>query len=155
MSKGILFKNSPFIFIFHLLFGCRTTDFELLSSGQSHSLVVKDCVISNFDPKVTRSLWIKLGPYAWLSCKWGLNWDRSNLLSVPLPNKLQKKWSFPLRISSVNLADLVTFTEEIRNRKLHFLWSVGYSLQIILIYCGIVTNFKMRQIWHNINMILF
>ena len=32
----------------------------------------------------------------------------------------KKKWSFPLRISSVN----VTFTEEILNRKLHFLCSV-------------------------------
>ena len=33
---------------------------------------------------------------------------------------LHKKWSFPLRISSVNF---VTFTEEILNRKLHFLYS--------------------------------
>ena len=42
---------------------------------------------------------------------------------------LQKKRSFPLRISSVNViksaepADLVTFTEEILNEKLHFLCS--------------------------------
>ena len=42
-------------------------------------------------------------------------------------NSLHKKWSFPLSISSVNVtksvgngADLVTFTEEILNRKLHF-----------------------------------
>ena len=39
---------------------------------------------------------------------------------------LHKKWSFPLRISSVNVTksattDLVTFTEEILNGKLHFL----------------------------------
>ena len=35
-----------------------------------------------------------------------------------------KKWSFPLRISSVNVtSDLVTFTEEILNGKLHFLCS--------------------------------
>ena len=35
---------------------------------------------------------------------------------------LQKKWSFPLKISSVNLttADLVTFTKEILNGKVHF-----------------------------------
>ena len=39
---------------------------------------------------------------------------------------LHKKWSFPLRISSVNATksagnwDLVTFTEEIHNGKLHF-----------------------------------
>ena len=35
---------------------------------------------------------------------------------------LHKKWSFPLRISSVNL---VTFTEEILDGKLHFLCSVN------------------------------
>ena len=38
----------------------------------------------------------------------------------------QKKWSFQLRISSVNVqfpADLVTFTEEIINGKFHFLCS--------------------------------
>ena len=41
---------------------------------------------------------------------------------------LIRKWSFPLGISSVNVtksaADLVTFTREILNRKLHFLCSV-------------------------------
>ena len=37
---------------------------------------------------------------------------------------LYKKWSVPLRISSVNVsADLVIFTEEILNGKLHFLCS--------------------------------
>ena len=37
---------------------------------------------------------------------------------------LHKKWSFPLRISSENVtADLVTFTEEILNRKLYLLCS--------------------------------
>ena len=46
---------------------------------------------------------------------------------------LHKKWSFPLRISSVNMTKstgncgLVTFTEEILNGKLHFLCSVGSS----------------------------
>ena len=45
------------------------------------------------------------------------------------PQQLHKKWSFPLRISSVNMtklhfpADLVTLTEEILNGKLHFLCS--------------------------------
>ena len=44
---------------------------------------------------------------------------------------LHIKSSFPLRISSVNVtepqetADLITFTEEILNGKLHFLCSVG------------------------------
>ena len=37
-----------------------------------------------------------------------------------LENPLYKEWSFMLRISSVN-ADLVTFTKEIYNGKLHFL----------------------------------
>ena len=43
---------------------------------------------------------------------------------------VHKKWNFPLRISPVNLtnlpetADLVTFTGEILNRKLHFLRTV-------------------------------
>ena len=40
---------------------------------------------------------------------------------------LHKKWSFPLRISSVNVTkftDLVTFTEETFNGKLQFLCSV-------------------------------
>ena len=39
------------------------------------------------------------------------------------PTILHKKWSFPLRVSSVNVipAYLVTFTEEILNGKLHFL----------------------------------
>ena len=38
-------------------------------------------------------------------------------------NYLHKKWSFPLRISSVNVKSFteVTFTEEIVNGKLHFL----------------------------------
>ena len=46
---------------------------------------------------------------------------------------LRKKWSFPLKISSVNVtnslfpAESVIFTEEILNEKLHFLFSVHYS----------------------------
>ena len=49
-----------------------------------------------------------------------------------LPNSLHKNWSFLLGISSVNVAKspgncgLVTFTEEILNGKLHFLWSDCY-----------------------------
>ena len=42
----------------------------------------------------------------------------------PIQVTLHKKWCFPLRISSVIPADLVTFTEEILNGKLHFLCSV-------------------------------
>ena len=43
----------------------------------------------------------------------------------------KKKWRFPLRTSPVNVtkppfpADLVIFTEEILNGKLHFLWNVS------------------------------
>ena len=42
-----------------------------------------------------------------------------------LMQTLHKKWSVPLQTSSVNRinADLVTFTEEIDNGKLHFLFS--------------------------------
>ena len=52
---------------------------------------------------------------------------------------LHKNWSFPLRISSVNVlnpqfpADLVTFTEEILNGRLHFLCS-EYWLNFTLIF---------------------
>ena len=55
------------------------------------------------------------------------NWVSATLKST-FP--LHKKWSFPLRIYSVNVskpqfpADLVTFTEEILNGKLHFFCSV-------------------------------
>ena len=52
---------------------------------------------------------------------------------------LHKNWSFPLRISSVNVLnpqfpeDLVTFTEEILNGRLHFLCS-EYWLNFTLIF---------------------
>ena len=51
------------------------------------------------------------------------------------PNTLHKKWSFPLRISSVNVtkyaenSDLVTFTGEILNGKLNFLCRDGFNLR--------------------------
>ena len=51
---------------------------------------------------------------------------------------LHKKWSFPLRISSVIVikfpADLVTFTEETLNGKLYFLWSVKSEPAISLLF---------------------
>ena len=51
-----------------------------------------------------------------------------------------KKWSFLLRISSVNVtrsANLVTFTEEIFNGKLYFLCSVSsiYIRDVYSIFC--------------------
>ena len=64
---------------------------------------------------------------------------------------LHKKWSFPLRISSANIlipqetGDLVTFTEEILNRKLHFLCSVTPKIQILRPF-KVVQNIKSS--WH-------
>ena len=48
----------------------------------------------------------------------------------------KKKWSFPLRISSVNMTkfpDLVTFTDEILNGKLHFSLSKNISNNIVVV----------------------
>ena len=62
-------------------------------------------------------------------------WSRSNEFSSPfvwlslgekkmgLNQSLHKKRSFPLKISLVNLTKLVTFPEEMLNRKLYFLCS--------------------------------
>ena len=48
---------------------------------------------------------------------------------------LRKKCSFPLRISSLNVfpEDLVTFTEEIHNGKLHFLCSRNPSKSLFIV----------------------
>ena len=58
------------------------------------------------------------------------------MASSKLHSILLKKWSFPLRISSVNVdlvtAYLVRFTEEILHGKLHFLYCAMISR---LIYC--------------------
>ena len=76
----------------------------------------------------------------------GIGW----IFTLKLPERqqtpLHKKWSFQLRISSVNvtksvvscrfgykIADLVTFTEEIFNGKLHFLCSACSSKQAQLL----------------------
>ena len=53
---------------------------------------------------------------------------------------LHKKWSFPLRISTVNVskfaetADLVTFTKEILNVKLRFLCSITFAATFEFIF---------------------
>ena len=70
--------------------------------------------------------------YQSISTSYEYNWrvTSSSKIQVNVLTKLSaltsvaqhKKWSFPLRISS----DLVTFTEEIRNGKLHFLCSVAF-----------------------------
>ena len=56
---------------------------------------------------------------------------------------LHKRWSFPLKISSVNL---VIFTEEILNGKLHFL----YSAMVIGVLFHLFQN--MRNFNSNINL---
>ena len=51
-------------------------------------------------------------------------------------NPQHKKWSFPLRVSSVNVtnlqfpANLATFSEEIFNGKLHFLCSDHHDIKL-------------------------
>ena len=57
---------------------------------------------------------------------------------------LHKKWSFPLRISSVNFEicrklDLVTFAEEVLNGRLHF------SSNDYISYCSVV-NVTIRNV---------
>ena len=57
--------------------------------------------------------------------------------STILLSHYTKKWTFPLRISSVNVTksagnyDLVIFTKEILNGKLHFLSSVIYNFHTL------------------------
>ena len=64
--------------------------------------------------------------YAFLKCQSEVLFRRElyqggELLCLELLS-LHKKWSFPLRISSVTFpADLLTFTEQIPNRTLYFL----------------------------------
>ena len=68
---------------------------------------------------------------------------------------LHKKWSFPLRISSVNVpstqfpADLVTFTEEMFNGKLHFLCSVSSNSLKVSVLCDMNSqkSFYYSFIW--------
>ena len=79
------------------------------------------------------------------------SWIISTFLKV-LPNlfkvkqSLHKKWSFPLKSSSVNVtkspftADLVTFTEEIFNE--NFIFCAVYFEPILLFY----TPWKCQQI---------
>ena len=65
------------------------------------------------------------------------------------PNSLHKKWSFPLRIVSVNVIksqetpDLVTFIEEILNGKLNFLHSEFFLKRITKI--GVISTMGMKQ----------
>ena len=80
-----------------------------------------------------------------------------HFLSLSLLLTLDKKWSFLLRISSVNVtkSDLVTFIVEILNRKLHFLCSV-ISMILYLRLTGLPGSLKSKilehpQIWNSRN----
>ena len=85
----------------------------------THSVSMFPCIFFFFFfPVLHRNQW-----------KVGTKWI--NKTDPPKEVSLHKKWSFPLRISSVKMwpnpqfhVDLVTFTEEIFNGKLHFLCSV-------------------------------
>ena len=63
-----------------------------------------------------------------------------------------KKWNFPLKIFSVNVtnprfpADLVTFTEEILNAKIHFFCS-ALPIQLRLIWISLTSLYKIWWIW--------
>ena len=77
-------------------------------------------------------------------------WELMMLLfQVDALNTPHKKWSFPLRIFLVNFfskkfpADLVSFTEKIRNGKLHFLCS---DTSRKLMYFGI--SFLKAGLWN-------
>ena len=61
--KMNLIKASICYSFFQLLFGCPTTNFGLLSSGQPHSPDVNHCGFFYIsDPKVTRNIITRLGP---------------------------------------------------------------------------------------------
>lgn len=63
-----------------------------------------------------------------------LKYMKSGRLSLKRNQALHKKRRFPLRVSSVNViksalsSDLVAFTDQILNRKLHLMCSVIYHL---------------------------
>ena len=69
---------------------------------------------------------------------------------------LHKKWSFPLRASSVNVTnsavycDLVTITEEIRNGKLHFLCSESFVAIWSLSRSYEVTKLWIQREWRHV-----
>ena len=64
---------------------------------------------------------------------------------------LQKKWSFPLKISSVNMTkpDLIIFTEEILNGKLHF-WCSVKCYHLFFWMANSVSKFDVLQITWNL-----
>ena len=90
---------------FHTLFLCFLVDFKQVNTGWTIFQVIGPV-----------SLWTLI--------------ISASCIDYALLNALHKEWSFPLRISSVNVtkspkltAELVTFTEEIIHEKLYFLCS--------------------------------
>ena len=73
---------------------------------------------------------LKIISWAWLfgsGLKLILHWKAKSSIHFQIITLDKKKWSFPLRISSVYVtksAGNCGFTKEILNWKLHFLWSV-------------------------------
>ena len=84
---------------------------------------------------------ILLGSNSVVTRIWFLIEFEHNIIQNQFNSKLtlHKKWSFPWRISSVNViksaGNLVTFTDEILNGKLHFLCSAKYAEYINCSYC--------------------
>ena len=91
---------------------CLFTNVHGVQQQQNHKLYLID--LSSYSLHELEDSGGQLQPYSWLP-------------------SLYKKWSFPLRISSVNVTqsavscNLVTFTEEILNGKFHFLCSAYHS----------------------------
>ena len=108
---------------------CFSIDFpkqDLLTILHRMSVLNKMfCCKKDFHDIIDVYLWITVKCRLWLVFK--------------KPLTLHKKWSFPLRISSVNVTKstvscgfgLVIFTEEILNGELHFLWSVSLDPSLI------------------------
>ena len=71
----------------------------------------------------------------------------NDIIGAYYEHLLHKKWSLPLRISRQFPADLVTFSEETLNAKLHFLCSDCQNLKnsSFLIHLDIYNKWMMRR----------
>ena len=104
---------------------CLFTNVHGVQQQQNHKLYLID--LSSYSLHELEDSGGQLQPYSWLP-------------------SLYKKWSFPLRISSVNVTqsavscNLVTFTEEILNGKFHFLCSAYHSNLWIVSWNYLKTN---------------
>ena len=79
---------------------------------------------------------------------WGDSWFIRWVDPCFFKRALHKKWSFPWRISSVNMTkSAVTFTEETLNGKIHLLWSAIWMNSATNIFLWV---FCFTTIWNNI-----